>query len=172
MIKSLGAYIFGVFKRIYWLLFSLLLDPLDIVHTYTAIQFNPPLWTFWLGLVVCFSVASFLTYYDVWRKLDEIGGEFFFEPTGNDLTTVTGSVLLNVSFRAKPNVIVDKLELEINGLRFQPSKWNPIKVSPQYTDTWTFDLAEKLEQEKTYAGKLIATVNSKPHESREFKVHL
>jgi hypothetical protein len=93
-------------------------------------------------LGVGFFIASFLTCYDVQRKLDEISEEFYFEPTGTNFTTKTGSVLLDLTFRAKPDVIVDKLELEVNGLRFQPSEWNPIKVSPQYTDTWTFDLAE------------------------------
>ncbi len=87
------------------------------------------------------------------------------------MTTKTGSVLLNVTFQAKPSVIVNQLYLAVNGIRFKPSKWTPIEVCPQYTNTWTFNLAGKVNQGETRIGKLIAKIGKKEHESREFDVY-
>ena len=97
--------------------------------------------------------------------------EFFFEPTGNTLTTKTGLVVINITFRGDPDVTVDKLFLEIDGDRVVTLKgMMPLKVFPQYTDIWQFDLSNKIRG-KTYIGKLIALVKQKEYESRQFDVH-
>jgi hypothetical protein len=115
---------------------------------------------------------------DIIRKIGDIIGakpdaveEFFFEPTGSGITTKTGIEHLQVTFRARPKVIVDTLHLDINGLRFAPLEWSPFSVSPQYTSYWAFDLSDKLEKGKTYIGKLIVTVDGREHKSRDFSVH-
>ncbi len=134
-------------------------------------NYDAPQWLFWILLGGGLFIAAFLTYYDVKRKLNEISEEFYFEPTGTSVTTKTGAVLLGVTFRAKPDVVVQKLQLEINGIRFTPSQWVPFVVSPQYTEVWTFELAGKVKQGETHIGKLIAKIDKKEHESREFDVY-
>ena len=170
MVKSFGAFIFGILKRIPWLLPSLLSDPFDIAERWLGMNYNAPHWLFWVLLGIGYFIAAFLTYNDVKRKLDKIEEEFFFEPTGISVTTKTGSVHLNATFRVKPSAIVDNLYLEINGLRFSPVKWTPFKVSPQYTSSWGFNLVDKVNREQIYMGKLIATIDGKEYKSREFEV--
>ena len=133
-------------------------------------NYDAPQWLFWILLGAGLYIAAFRTYNDVKRKLDDIGEEFFFEHTGISVTTKTGDVLINATFRAKPSVIVDELYLEIKGIRFPPSKWTPFSVSPQYTNTWTFKLGET-NKDETHIGKLIAKIGKKEHESREFDVY-
>lgn len=171
MVKSLGIFTLGILKRIYFLLPSLSSDPFDIAERWFGMNYNAPQWLFWVLLGGGLFFAAFLTYYDVKRKLDEISEEFYFEPTGTSVTEAIGVVHINVTFQARPKVIVDKLALVINGVRFDPSEWSPIAVFPQYTDNWVFELSGKLELGKTYIGKLIATVDRKEHESRDFKVY-
>ena len=89
-------------------------------------NYDAPQWLFWILLGGGLFIAAFLTYYDIQRKLDDTSEEFFFEPIGVSVTEITGAVHLNVTFRAKPSVIVSQLYLEINGTRFKPSKWIPI----------------------------------------------
>ena len=72
-------------------------------------NYDAPQWLFWCLLGSGLFIAVFLTYYDVKRKLDEIGEEFYFEPTGMDVTTKTGEVLINATFRAKPSVIIGQI---------------------------------------------------------------
>src|SRR4030043_1730793 len=98
MVKSLGSFIIGILKKIYWLLPSLLSDPFDIAERWFGINNYAPQWLFWVLIGLGLFIASFLTYNDLKKKLDEIKEEFYFEPTGNSFTTKTGSVLLNVSF--------------------------------------------------------------------------
>jgi hypothetical protein len=175
MVKSFGVFVVGILKKIYWLLPSLLSDPFDIAERWLSrwpsMNYNPPQWLFWVLLGIGLFIASFLTYYDVKRKLDEMSEEFYFEPTGNDLTETNRTVHLNVTFRAKPKVIVDELYLDINGMRLAPLRWAPFVVSPQYTDNWAFALSGKVKQGDTYIGKLIAMVDKKEHPSRQFEVH-
>ena len=171
MVKSFGTFTFGIFTRMYWLLPSLASDPFDIAERWLGMNYDAPQWLFWVLLGVGLFVAAFLTYNDVKQKLDEASEEFYFEPTGVSVTEALGTVHINVAFRARPKVIVDKLALVINEVRIPPSEWSPIAVFPQYTDNWTFDLSGKFELYKTYIGKLIATVDRKEHESRDFKVH-
>ena len=171
LLKSCGYFFLGILKRIYWLIPSILSDPFDIAERWFGVIYTAPPNTFWVLLFIGFFIAAFLTYNDIKRKLDSMTVNFFFEPTGNDLTTTAGLVMLNVTFKANPSVIVDKLFLEIDGSRIASSKGiTPFKVSPQYTDNWTFDLADKIRG-KTYIGKLIAVVDKKEYESREFDVH-
>ena len=170
MVRSLGSFIVGILKKIYWLLPSLLLDPFDMFQRWCGVNYAPPVWLFWLLLGLGLFIAAFLTYNDVKRKLDERGEEFYFEPTGASVTTKEGSVLLQICFTAKPKVVVDKLALDIGGMHFSPAEWKPIVVSPQYTDIWTFDLLGKVKQNEMHKGKLIAVANGKEYKSREFDV--
>ncbi len=125
-------------------------------------------WFILLLIVILFAVLEGA--YRISLKSNEAVEEFFFEYTGFGITTKTGSVYLNATFRAKPKVIVDGLWLDINGVRFPPLEWKPFIVSPQYTSSWGFDLAGKVKQDETHIGKLIAKIDKKEHESREFKV--
>lgn len=102
--------------------------------------------------------------------MKEKGEEFFFEPTGGIVTTKDGKVNLQVCFSAKPKVIVEQLYLEIDSIKHISTDWAPIVVSNQYTDYWIFDIAGKVNQNETYRGKLIAKVDKKEYESREFDV--
>ncbi len=120
---------------------------------------------FLLGCLFVFLFATLVRVFDDTGWFNRWKQEFFFEHTGMSLETSTGAVLLNVTFRAKPKVIVQKLHLEINGIRFEPSNWAPFEVSPQYTNMWEFELAGKVD--KVNRGKLIATVNKKEYESRQ-----
>lgn len=100
-------------------------------------------------------------------------GTLFLEPTGNNVTSTSEVVYINVAFRAVPKTIVTRLELEIDELRVEPVVWSPFSASPQYTDTWRFDLAGKEEADKTYTGRLVATAdNGKEYHSRDFEVYL
>jgi hypothetical protein len=171
MFKSLWSFIVGILKKIYWLLPSLVLDPFDLAERF-GVNYDAPRWLFWVLLGVGLFISAFLTYNDLKQKLDAISEEFFFEYTGIGLTTKNGVLYLNVTFKAKPSVIVDKLHLEINGLRIAPTEWKPFKVSPQYTNSWAFNLSGKVNPEETYPGVLVATIENKEYRSREFTTGL
>ena len=171
MVKSFGLFLVGILKRLYWLLPSILSNPFDIAERWLGIHYDPPQWLFWVLLEIGLFIASFLTCYEVKRRLDETAQEFYFEPTGNSFTEKNGTVHLNVTFRANPKVIVDELYLDINGMPFAPLGWSPFVVSPQYTDNWAFALSGKVKQGDTYVGRLIAMVDKKKHLSREFEIY-
>lgn len=170
-LKSLGIFLLGILKRIYWLIPSIASGPFDIAERWFGMNYTAPPYTFWALLLIGLFIASFLTYYDLKRKFDAMAVDFFFEPTGMGLTTKAGLVYINATFKSNPGVIVDKLFLEIDGSRIASSSGvMPFKVSPQYTNSWAFDLSGK-NRGKSYIGKLIALVDKKEYESREFDVH-
>jgi len=178
ILKSVLLFVCGTLKRIQWYLPPLLLDPFDAVERLFGINYPVPQWLAWALFGMGWFMAFVMTYHEMRlqkisleKQLIEVKEEFYFEPTGVSVTTKTGEVLINATFRAKPSVLVQELRLEINGTRIAPLGEKPFAVSPQYTDVWSFKLAGKVKEGEVYKGKLIATIDTKEHESREFDVY-
>ena len=64
-LKSVGLFFLGVFKRLYYLIPSLLSDPFDVAERWFNVMFEPPEWLFWVLLSVGLLVAISLAYHEV-----------------------------------------------------------------------------------------------------------
>ena len=167
MIKALFAFVSGVLRRLYWILPSFLVDPFDIAAKF-GVSYEPPQWLFWVLLLLGFSWATFLTYYDVKQKLDETKEELFLEPINFGGDTLN-SMIMTICLRATPKVIVDTLYLLADNQTLFPEDWHPITVNIQRIEGWRFDYKNKLLPCRDYQGVLVAKVNNKEYRSRDFQ---
>jgi hypothetical protein len=130
MWKSLLEYI----KALGWWSWVVLLGIIGavtgVVLDVSGIKFPTIVWVSLLAIGL--PIASFFAFHKVRLQRDALSNkdEFFFEPTGSSVLTKTGVMHINVTFRARPKVIVDKLYLDISGERFAPLEWMPFSVSP------------------------------------------
>lgn len=82
-LESLKLLSWGFFKRIYWLLPTLVLDPFDIIERLTGWEYNMPIYIIWLLFSTGCLIAITLTYHELRIKtsnttqkhelLDELG---------------------------------------------------------------------------------------------------
>lgn len=167
MRRALFSYTCGVLRRWYLFSFSIIGNPFDVLKI-LGLNYDPPQWLFWLLLAVGYFVASFLTYYEVRKKLDENSSENFFL----ELTEMWGgtacSVVMQICMISEPKVIVDALYLLVENYKIYPCDWSPITVKTQKTSAWEFDYKDKLKSGQQYQGVLIAEVNHKEYKSEEF----
>ena len=61
-----GSYIFGIIKRLYWLLPSLLADPFDIAERLFNVTYVAPPYLVWILVGLGLFIASFLTYRELY----------------------------------------------------------------------------------------------------------
>jgi hypothetical protein len=72
-LKSIGTLSWGVIKRLYYLLPSLLSDPFDILERWCKVIYEPPQWLFGLLLFLGATVAVILAYHEV--RMQKVGLE-------------------------------------------------------------------------------------------------
>ena len=63
--KSLRFFTIGVFKRIYWILPTLILDPFEIAEKLLGVSYDVPQWAIWLLFAAGWVVAILLTYHEL-----------------------------------------------------------------------------------------------------------
>jgi len=65
ILKSLRFLIIGVFKRIYWILPTLILDPFEIAEKLLNVSYDVPQWAIWILFAAGWVVAILLTYHEL-----------------------------------------------------------------------------------------------------------
>ena len=65
LLKSLRFLINGVFKRIYWVLPTLILDPFGVAEKLLNVNYDVPQWAVWVLFVAGWAIAIILTYHDL-----------------------------------------------------------------------------------------------------------
>ena len=65
LLESLGLFLRGIFKRIYWILPTLLLDPFDLLERLWGISYEVPQWAIWTLFAIGWLIASLLTYHEL-----------------------------------------------------------------------------------------------------------
>jgi hypothetical protein len=65
LLKSLCFFITGVFKRIYWILPTLILDPFEIAEKLFGVNYDVPRWAIWSLFAAGWVVAILLTYHEL-----------------------------------------------------------------------------------------------------------
>ena len=65
LLRSLRLFVIGVFKRIYWILPTLLLDPFDFAERLLNVSYNVPQWLVWVLVTTGWAIAIVLTYHDL-----------------------------------------------------------------------------------------------------------
>ena len=65
---STREFLSGIFRRLYWLLPLLLLDPFDLAERLTGVNYDVPQWVAWCLAGVGFFMAALLTYHDLRTK--------------------------------------------------------------------------------------------------------
>ena len=62
----LKRYFWGIIKRLYWLLPSLLADPFDVTERWFNLMYTAPPYLVWILVGIGFLIASFLTYRELY----------------------------------------------------------------------------------------------------------
>lgn len=137
-------------------------------------SYTAPPYTFWLLLFVGFFIAATLTYYDLYRQVEKQKRQsaFHFEYADSGMTTKDGRLFFYVSFFSNIDMIVENLQLELYGTRFQPLDWSPFKLKYIHNKHFVFNISElqKIAPSGEHNGKFIATVDNKEYESQPFTV--
>lgn len=68
LLKSTKLFIWGIIKRIYWVLPTLILDPFDLAKRIFNINYDLPRWSVWTLFVLGWLVAGILTYHELRLK--------------------------------------------------------------------------------------------------------
>jgi hypothetical protein len=68
LLKSIRLFLWGIIKRIYWILPTLILDPFDLAKRIFNINYNMPQWSVWTLFVLGCLIACILTYHELRLK--------------------------------------------------------------------------------------------------------
>lgn len=69
LLKSIRFFLWGVIKRIYWILPTLILDPFDLAKRVFNINYGMPQWSIWTLFVLGWLIACILTYHELRLKI-------------------------------------------------------------------------------------------------------
>ena len=67
LLKSIRLFLWGIIKRIYWLLPTLVLDPFDLLERFN-VSYQPPQWSIWILFSLGWFVAMALTFHELRMK--------------------------------------------------------------------------------------------------------
>jgi hypothetical protein len=70
VLESFGLLLWGILKRLYYLIPSLLLDPFDFVERWFKLMYKPPEWLFWVLLAGGLFIATFLAYHELRLRME------------------------------------------------------------------------------------------------------
>jgi hypothetical protein len=70
--KSFVSFVWGITKRLYWLLPSLLSDPFDIAERWFRLNYDAPPYLVWILIGIGFFIAALLEYHSVRTKIIQI----------------------------------------------------------------------------------------------------
>jgi len=68
LLKSVSLFFLGILKRIYWLLPTIFLDPIDVVRRLFGVNLNLPQWLNWILFILCWFIAIILTYHELRKQ--------------------------------------------------------------------------------------------------------
>ncbi len=68
LLKSAGLFFLGILKRIYWLLPTIFLEPIDLVGRLRGVNLNLPQWLNWALFILCWLIAITLTYHELRKQ--------------------------------------------------------------------------------------------------------
>jgi len=100
---------------------------------------------------------------------------FHFEFNDFSLTTTPNlnQLFLGVDFYSTQPMIVDDLELYVNGQNIKPNDWQSFKLIGIHTHNYIFDLSrvESACDSTHQDAKFIATIDGNTHESEVFNIY-
>jgi hypothetical protein len=68
LLKSIRLFFWGVIKKLYWLLPTVILDPFDLAKRLFNVNYNVPQWSIWALFVIGWLFAMVLTYHELRMK--------------------------------------------------------------------------------------------------------
>ncbi len=68
LLNSTGLFIWGVIKRIYWVLPTLILDPFDLLEKLFNVNYQMPQWSIWTLFSLGCLIAMVFTFHDLRMK--------------------------------------------------------------------------------------------------------
>lgn len=68
LLDSTRELLWGIIKRLYWLIPSLFTDPFDFIERWFKINYEPPPYLFWMLIGMGLAIATVMTYNDLKKQ--------------------------------------------------------------------------------------------------------